>query len=266
MLDHSHPGFHDAEYRARRDFIAESAKLYKFPNPVPHVNYTSHEHETWQKINTILSPVHMRYACDLYLKMRDVSSLDRHYIPQLDSINSRLARSTGFHLTPVDGLVSTRTFLSSLAEGRMLCTQYIRHHSSPLYTPEPDVVHELIGHAVMFFDSEYCRLNIDIGEAARVLSDESLVLLERLYWYSIEFGLVIERGVTRAFGAGLLSSAGELDLINKVKHEKFRPKDVVCMPYDTTQTQKTLFKSSSIEEMYSEIREYIQLLRRKENV
>lgn len=266
MLDSNHPGFRDPEYRNRRDQIAESARAYKYPSPVPWARYTEDENSAWQRINTLLSPLHSRNACDLYLRMRDSAALDRNYIPQLDAINIRLERATGFQLSPVAGLVNPRSFLSTLAEGRMLCTQYIRHHSAPLYTPEPDIVHELLGHVVMFFDPAYCQLNREIGEAARVLSDDSLLRLERLYWYSVEFGLVVERGVTRAFGAGLLSSAGELGSIEAVPSLPFKFESVVSWPYDTTHMQRTLFRARSIDEMYAEIRNCIQDLRRRDNV
>lgn len=266
MLDSNHPGFSDPEYRLRRDQIAEEARAYVHPAPVPRAQYTDAEHSVWQHINTLLSPIHERRACDLYLRMRDKAALDRNYIPQLDTVNVRLGRATGFQLSPVDGLVSPRLFLSTLAEGRMLCTQYIRHHSVPLYTPEPDIVHELLGHVVMFFDLDYCRLNREIGETARVLTDDSLLLLERLYWYSIEFGLVVERGVTRAFGAGLLSSAGELASLDAVPSMPFKFESVVSWPYDTMHMQRTLFRAGSVEEMYSEIRRCIQDLRRRDSV
>lgn len=266
MLDSNHPGFSDPEYRQRRDQIAGAARAYKYPASVPWAQYTEAENAVWQGINTLISPIHERRACNLYLRMRDRAALDRNHIPQLDSINTRLKRATGFQLSPVDGLVHPRLFLSTLAEGRMLCTQYIRHHSVPLYTPEPDIVHELLGHVVMFFDPEYCRLNREIGEAASVLSDDSLLLLERLYWYSIEFGLVMERGVTRAFGAGLLSSAGELDSIEAVPSMPFKFESVVPWTYDTMHMQKSLFRAGSVEEMYAEIRRCIADLRRRDGV
>ena len=228
--------------------------------------YVDQEHDVWRQINTLLEPIHARRACSLYLRMKDVAGLDRIRVPQLSHINSLLERSTGFSLVPIDGLVEPRRFLAALASGRMLCTQYIRHHTVPLYTPEPDIVHEIIGHAVMFFDPEYCRLNAEIGEAARVLSDESLIKLERLYWYSVEFGLLNERGVTRAFGAGLLSSAGELDSIDSVENAPFRWEDIVQVTYNTMHMQRVLFKSDGIDEMYRGIRSCIQCLRRIENV
>lgn len=266
VLDVNHPGFHDPEYRRRRDQIAESARRYVFPGPVERVQYTSAEQGVWSSINQILRPMHDELACDMYLRSRPIAQLDPERIPQLDSINKRLLWETGFHLTPVDGLVTPRLFLSTLAEGRMLCTQYIRHHSVPLYTPEPDVVHELLGHVVMFFDRDYCDLNRDIGKAARVLSDDSLIELERLYWYSIEFGLVRDLGVTRAFGAGLLSSAGEMGAMGSVTHRPFVPEEIVSTPYDTMHMQSALFCADSVDHMFREIRRYIGHLRRRENV
>lgn len=266
MLDVNHPGFHDPEYRLRRDQIAIAARSYSYPDPVPYVEYDEKEHEAWQQINSMLWPIHDLKACDLYMRMRASAFLDARRIPQLEEINTRLIKRTGFRLSPIDGLVNSRVFLSALADRRMLCTQYIRHHTVPLYTPEPDVVHELIGHAVMFFDLDYCRLNVEIGEAARVLSDSSLVKLERLYWYSIEFGLVMDRGITKAFGAGLLSSAGEMAGIDRAVHAPFLTSDIMHAPYDTTRIQKILYKARSLDEMYHEILKCVRRLREIENV
>lgn len=266
MLDVDHPGFHDPEYRQRRDKIAAEAQTWRESSPIPTVEYTSDEHKVWQDVNRILAPLHAEFACDVFLQTRPIAQLSTTRIPQLSDVSRRIERQTGFRLVPVEGLVSPRVFLSALAEGRMLCTQYIRHHSVPLYTPEPDIVHELIGHVVMFFDSDYCALNREIGEAARVLPDESLCCLERLYWYSVEFGLVCEQGQTRAFGAGLLSSAGELSGIDKIPCEPFSPDAVVRAQYDTMHMHRRLFKADSVHHMYSEIRRCISDLRRRDNV
>lgn len=202
----------------------------------------------------------------MYKASAPIANLSCKTIPQLGDVSRRIEKTTGFRLTPVEGLVSARYFLEALAVGHMLCTQYIRHHSVPLYTPEPDVVHELLGHVVMFFDQDYCDLNREIGEAARVLSDDSLGHLERLYWYSVEFGLVQEQGVTRAFGAGLLSSAGELSGIESVPHVPFASEIITQTPYDTTRMQRVLFTADSQHHMFSEIRRCISDMRRRECV
>ena len=254
MIDKSHRGFSDLDYRTRGDHITQVALEYKAPATVPDVHYIKEEHAVWCDIMKRIKPVHEKYAWSGYLEAAKVADLPMDRIPQLSELNDKLSNHTGFHLSPVAGLVDSRTFLSELMHRRMLSTQYIRHYSVPDYTPEPDVVHEIIGHAVPFFTEEYCSLNYLFGAAADKVNDEMLFLVERLYWYTIEFGLIKERGDLKAFGAGLISSIGELEQINSVPLRPFCVQDIIATPYDTMHMQPALFCAES----YSEMRDGIE--------
>jgi phenylalanine-4-hydroxylase len=137
-----------------------------------------------------------------------------------------------------------------LGRGVFLSTQYIRHHSMPLYTPEPDVVHELIGHATSFFRPEIVRLTRLFGEAALNADEETLRQLERVYWYTLEFGVAREGGDVKAYGAGLLSSFGELGrFASHAELKRFDLSEIARTNYDPTNYQKVLFVAPSFSEM-----------------
>jgi phenylalanine-4-hydroxylase len=165
-------------------------------------------------------------------------------------VTGRLEWLTGFRLEPVPGLVPTRTFYGALAERRFLSTQYMRHHSVPFYTPEPDIVHELIGHANMLASPVFAALYQAAGRASRrATTDDALEFFSRVFWFTLEFGVVRERDELRVYGAGLLSSFGELE---EYRDATARPMDIAAMgtlEYDITRYQPVLFAARSLAEI-----------------
>lgn len=249
-LDPDHPGFRDPEYRARRNTIADIAMSYRPGQPIPPAPYTEQEHRVWQTIWKALGPAHRAHACAEYRDCLERLDFGRERIPQLDEVSRKVEAISGFRLEPVAGLVEPRIFLESLARGVFLCTQYIRHHSTPLYTPEPDVAHEIIGHAVTLASRRLAAINRLFGEAvSRTKSAAELDRLARVYWFTIEFGVLRENGALKAYGTGLLSSAGELAEMHKAE---LRPLDLDAAAnhvYDPTHFQSILFCAESFDEM-----------------
>ncbi|HEX8141896.1 MAG TPA: phenylalanine 4-monooxygenase [Pyrinomonadaceae bacterium] len=258
QLDPEHPGFRDEEYRARRNRIALIAMEYQPGGPIPDAPYTAEEHGVWRAILEALGPTQQKYACHEYLECIRRMDLPRERIPQLREVTEKVLALSGFRLEPVAGLVEPRVFLESLARGVFLSTQYIRHHSMPLYTPEPDVAHEVIGHAVTLASQRLAELNRLFGHAVeRTRSVEALERLARVYWFTIEFGVLREGGVLKAYGTGLLSSAGELEAMHEAE---LRPLDLEAasrQEYDPTRFQPVLYCADSFEEMYERLRGYL---------
>jgi phenylalanine-4-hydroxylase len=257
-LDPDHPGFRDHEYRARRNAIAQIAMTYEPGSPIPAAPYTELEHRVWQTIWKNLGPAHRKHACKEYLDCLERLAFDTDRIPQLDEVSKKVEAISGFRLEPVAGLVEPRVFLESLARGVFLSTQYIRHHSTPLYTPEPDVAHEIIGHAVTLASKRLAELNRLFGEAvSRTTSASELDRLSRVYWFTIEFGVLRENGQVKAYGTGLLSSAGELAEMHKAELRALDLDAAANHVYDPTHYQSILFCADSFDEMYEMLREFL---------
>lgn len=258
QLDPDHPGFRDAEYRARRNRIAQIALEYKPGAPIPEAPYTADEHQVWRTVWEALEPAHEAHACAEYLGCVRRLSLPKDRIPQMSEVSERIETISGFRLEPVAGLVEPRVFLESLANGVFLSTQYIRHHSTPLYTPEPDVVHEMVGHGVTLASERLAELNRLVGRAVlRTRSEEALDRLARVYWFTIEFGVLREEGRVKAYGTGLLSSAGELEAMHRAE---LRPLDLEAASrhqYDPTHFQPVLFCADSFDAMCQTLRDFL---------
>lgn len=242
-----HPGFHDLVYRRRRNEIARLALAYQAGDPIPDVSYTEEETQVWREVCARLLPLHQQGACQEILAAARAVDLPTERVPQLREVNEVLRRSHGFTMLPVAGLVSEEVFLTYLGQGVFLSTQYMRHHSAPLYTPEPDVIHELIGHAASLAHPDFVRLSRAFGAAVgRAKDEEAVHRLARVYWYTLEFGAVEEGGQIKAYGAGLLSSCGELARF--LSGAPLLPLDLDRMaetPYDPTQYQPNFFVAGS---------------------
>ncbi|GAB5354334.1 hypothetical protein AAMO2058_000109800 [Amorphochlora amoebiformis] len=214
-LKSDHPGFKDQAYRERRKIICENAHRHKFGEPIPKVDYVEDEVKTWGIVFDKLQPLMRKFACkeynDVIPELHKECGFTRDNIPQLEDISQYLKAKTGYIVRPVSGLLSSRDFLNGLAFKVFFSTQYIRHHSKPLYTPEPDVCHEILGHVPMFANPEFAAFSQEIGLASIGATDDQIRELARVYWFSVEFGQCLEEGERKVYGAGLLSSFGELE-------------------------------------------------------
>lgn len=256
-LGDDHPGATDAEYRARRNALAELAMAWEPGEPLPVAEYTAEEHEVWRVVCAELHALHEHLATRRYLEGKARLGLPEDRIPQLDEVNALLSPLTGFRYVPAAGLVPLLQFYGSLGEGIFHSTQYVRHHSVPLYTPEPDVLHEVVGHGNCLADDRFAALYYAAGRAARrVQRPESLEFVSKVFWFSLEFGVLREAGEVRTYGAGLLSSYGE---IQQVADADLRPLEVARMgvqTYDITHYQPILFCADSFEHVEDVIGEF----------
>ncbi|KAG7280979.1 hypothetical protein CRUP_016611 [Coryphaenoides rupestris] len=229
-LDADHPGFKDNVYRNRRKYFADLAMSYKHGDPIPRVEFTEEEVKTWGVVYRELSKLYPTHACR----------------------------------EPVAGYLSPRDFLAGLAYRVFHCTQYVRHSSDPLYTPEPDTCHELLGHVPLLAEPSFAQFSQEIGLASLGASDESVQKLSTCYFFTVEFGLCKQEGKLRAYGAGLLSSISELKhaLSSNASIKPFDPKVTCKQECMITTFQDVYFVSDSFEEAKVKMREFAKTIRR----
>lgn len=256
-LAQDHPGCTDPIYRARRDALAQLAASWRPGQPVPRPSYLPEEHEVWAKVSEALASLHERHAASAFLEGKQRLALPADRVPQLDEVSELLAPICGFRYLPVAGLAPLRDFYGSFTQGVFWSTQYLRHHSVPLYTPEPDVIHEVIGHANQLAGPHFAELYRLVGEAvARTRTDAALGFLSKVFWFSMEFGVLKERGQLKAFGAGILSSVGETSSFATACVKDFDFAEMGFADYDITRYQPVLYCWPSFAAMVESLGEF----------
>jgi len=249
-LGENHPGFTDAAYRARRAEIAGAALAHRPGEPVPTIDYTEEEQDIWRLVSAELAPRHEKYAHQEFLDAKAALALPTDHVPQLHEVTERLRPLTGWSYRAAPGLVPLREFYADLGARTFNSTQYLRHPSQPLYTPEPDIIHEVIGHANQLASPRFAAITEAAGLASlRVESEEAMQLVADVFWFSIEFGVMAQGDETKAYGAGILSSYGEM---GEFGHMDIRPLDLHQMGtlnYDITAYQPVLFRAESLDHL-----------------
>jgi phenylalanine-4-hydroxylase len=243
--------------------IANIARQHEIGEPIPRIHYTPEEVYVWGTALSKLKALFPSHACKEFNQSLPAFNFREDTVPQLQDISDALKAATGWQVRPVAGLMHPRDFLAGLAFKYFHSTQYMRHASKPMYTPEPDVVHELIGHVPMLADPTFASMVQAIGQASLGADEKTIWHLTKVYWYTVEFGVVREGPEVKAFGSGILSSYGELEYMGKggaelVPFDPFAPQPK--MSYKDGY-QKRYFVLDSFEAGLQQLQDYARTIK-----
>lgn len=261
-LEDGHPGLGDAAYMARRHELFALCRRHRLERlGPPLIDYLEEEQRIWREVTPKLDELHRRHASTIYLAAKRALGISEREIPQLRLLSDHLRQVTGMHLVPAEGPIPYKTFYSYIADRGFPCTQFLRHGARPEFTPEPDMVHDCLGHVPPLMDPDYAALLTLLGKAAYTSTNGDHVLaLKRLSWFSVEFGLIEEHGETKIFGAGILSSLGEIpySLSSAVERRPFVTDTVIETDYDWSRMQDLLFVIPSLSFLRQEVEQLVR--------
>lgn len=248
----------DGRCADRREDIKKRISGHRPGARLPKVTYDAEENALWETVISRLHKIHPTTACHRYIQAADRLVLPLDRVPDLQAVSDELRDHTGFQLLPAGDLVPPKDFYCGFTDSYFYSTMYMRCPAVPFYSPDPDVLHELVGHAVMLTDPLFADLYRLFGEAvSRARTGEQIDQISKVFWFTMETGLVRESGNLRAYGAALLSSAGELEGMDEVSLTQFSIDKMLRQPYDIYQYQHVLFVVDSIDVLAREIRGFL---------
>jgi len=217
-------------------------------------NYSNEEHETWALLYKKQMDLLPGRACTEFLNGLSKLNFNPIKIPALKDVDGVLKKTTGWNVVRVEGLVPEKEFFEFLARKQFPSTDFIRKRDDLNYTPAPDMFHDLFGHMSMITDSHFASFFNLIGKAGAKAEGEALKEIQRMYWFTVEFGLIRDAGKKRIYGSGILSSPGEVVycLTDKVKCHDFNTTKVTNQEYDIWHMQEELFIIDSFEQLERE--------------
>ena len=215
--------------------------------------YTEAEHDTYHRLYerqcALLPGRASRHFIDA---LPSLGAKDR--IPRFEEVNERLFKATGWEIVGVSGLIPEVPFFSLLAQRKFPVTDWIRKPEEFEYIVEPDIFHDLFGHVPLLFNPVMADFIQAYGQGGLKAAElGACEMLSRLYWYTVEFGLIREDGGMRAYGAGILSSVGELEYsVNSPQPQR--------LPLQLERAMRTLYKIDTYQQSYFVIDHMQQLL------
>lgn len=220
--------------------------------------YTEEQHGIWAELVSRVLPELERRAAREYLEGFQIIGLQRDRLPNLSAISARLGPRTGWSSTPVSGFLPAPAFFEMLANRLFPTTTWLRSRESLEYTPEPDIFHDVFGHVPMHSHRVFGDFLQRYGKVCAATSDAHVLeKLGRLFWYTVEFGLIRQGNEVKAYGSGVISSHGEcLNVFNGgcAIHD-FSLDEVINTPVKVDEMQRVLFAVQSFDQIYEAMHE-----------
>lgn len=223
------------------------------PNAQGLVNYSAEENRVWSILFERQLQLLPGRACDEFMSGLETLGLNSWNIPQLPEVSQRLKAKTGWQVAPVAALISAREFFELLAKKYFPAATFIRSEEELDYVQEPDIFHELFGHCPMLTDKVYAEFVYDYACKVLTFPEQDWALLQRMFWFTVEFGLIKSSKGLRAYGGGILSSISETvycvesDIPVRIL---FDPVVAFRMPYRIDQLQPVYFVIDSYQNLY----------------
>jgi phenylalanine-4-hydroxylase len=226
--------------------------LAKTPDEFGKIHYTESENRVWQTLIERQTPALQNAACDSYINALEWMSFPGDRIPQCAEVSKKTQKNSGWSVTPVPALISFDRFFNLLANQQFPVASFIRSPEELDYLQEPDIFHEVFGHTPLLTDPQFAHFTHTYGLAGVGATRKERVMLARLYWFSVEFGLIKTANGNRAYGAGLVSSIGELQyaLSNKPIVKAFDLLEVLRTPYRIDIYQPIYFVIESFDQLF----------------
>lgn len=221
----------------------------------PWDSYSAADHEVWRRLYARQREILPGRACDAFLRAQDAMGMTPDRIPKFSDLNAALGAATGWTIVGVEGLLPELDFFTHLANRRFPVSWWIRRADQIDYIEEPDLFHDLFGHVPLLMDpmfADYLEAYGKGGVKAHGFGPEALMQLARLYWYTVEFGLIRQPDGLRIYGAGIVSSKGEsIHCLESAAPNRigFDLERVMRTRYRIDTYQKTYFVIDSFEQL-----------------
>jgi len=228
--------------------------------------YTPEQHAIWRELVTRRMPQLEEHASEVYLDGFQQIGLKPDALPDLKAVSARLEPRTGWNSTPVSGFLPADAFFEMLGARKFPTTTWIRGRDAMEYTPEPDIFHDVFGHVPMHAHPVFADFLEHYGQVCAALtSQDDLERMGRLFWFTVEFGVIREKGGIKVYGSGLISSHGEctqvIERAGGLEIRDFDLKQVMETVVDVSKMQPVLYAIESYEQIYEATKEAKSLLK-----